>query len=95
MLEIAGGILIALLILAALPYILVAAYWATAIAIGLAVVIASWFALDAVAGEGWAWAISIAAFFAWLWWYDSQDAQKNSSEKPAEQRPKTFGRKGC
>jgi membrane protein implicated in regulation of membrane protease activity len=90
MLEIAAGILIALLILAALRYILVAAYWATAIAIGLAIIIASWFALD----EGWAWAISIAAFFIWLGWYDSQDAPKKGSEKPTGRHPKTFGRKG-
>lgn len=94
MLEIAGGILIALLILAALPYILVAAYWTAAIAIGLAVVIASWLALEAMVGEGWAWAISIAAFFIWLGWYDSQDAPKNGSEKPTARYPKTFGRKG-
>ena len=95
MLEIAGGILIALLILAALPYILVAAYWTIAFVIGLTVVIASWFALAAVVGDGWAWAFSIAALFILLGWHDSHYADENDAEKKIEKRPKVFGRKGC
>lgn len=94
MLEIAGGILIALLILAALPYILALAYWGVAAAIGLAVAVASWFALATVVGEGWAWAISITAFFIWLGWYEKQGADQTHPEKEAEKRPKVFGRKG-
>lgn len=85
MLEIAGGILLAIVILAALPYLLVGAYWALAIGICLAIAVGIWFALAAVVGPGWAWAISIAAVVIWLAWYEKQEAdfEKAKAEKDA------------
>lgn len=95
MLEIAGGILIVLLILAALPYILALAYWGIAAAIGLAIVVVSWFALATMVGEGWAWGISITAFFVWLYWYEKEGIDQPDPEKKAEKPHKIFGKKGC
>lgn len=79
MLEIAGGILIAVAILVALPHILAGAYWVVVIGIGLAIVIGGWFLLAAIVGDGWAWGILIAALVAWLGWSDSQEADEDSS----------------
>lgn len=81
MLEIAGGILIAIAILVALPYILAGAYWALIIGI----VIGIWFALAAVVGQGWAWAISIAAVAIWFAWTGKLEAdeERERAEKEA------------
>jgi membrane protein implicated in regulation of membrane protease activity len=94
MLEIAGGILIAVAILVALPYILAGAYWVVVIGVGLAIVIGGWFLLAAVVGEGWAWGISIAALVIWLGWSGSQEADEDSSETNSGKFSNGFGRKG-
>lgn len=85
MLEIAGGILIAVAVLLALPYILAGAYWAAVIGIGLAIVIGGWFVLAAVVGEGWAWGIAIAALVIWLGWSGSQQAAGWSGSQQADE----------
>lgn len=81
MLEIAGGILIAVAILATWDYVLAG----VGIGIALAIVVGLWFALAAFVGEGWAWGISIAAFLIWLGWFGSQEApeEKATAEEEA------------
>lgn len=81
MLEIAGGILIAVAIIVALPYILAGAYWVSVIGVGLAIVIGAWLILSAVVGDEWAWGISIAAFVIWLGWFGSQEARAKATLK--------------
>lgn len=94
MLEIAGGILIAVAVLVALPYILAGAYWAVVIGIGLALVIGGWLVLAAVVGEGWAWGISIAVLVIWLGWSGSQEADEDSSGTDFGKFNSGLGRKG-
>ncbi len=81
MLGIAGGVLIAVAILVALPYILAGAYWVSVIGVGLAILIGAWLILSVVVGDGWAWGISIAALVIWLGWSGSQDTDKKASFK--------------
>lgn len=78
MIEIAGGILIAVLVIACLPWIIAGAYWAVVVGVGLALIVGLWFGLAGIVGEGWTWAIFGCAVLAWLFW----TSDHRVSEKP-------------
>ncbi|MCT2400599.1 hypothetical protein [Novosphingobium mangrovi (ex Huang et al. 2023)] len=82
MLEIAGGILIAVAVLFALPYILAGAYWAVVIGLGLALAVGLWLGVASVVGSGWAWAITAAAVVIWLGWTSDDWADENPKNEP-------------
>ena len=94
MLEIAGGILIAVMVLVFLPFILEAAYWAIAIGIGLAIVIGIWLALAAFVGGGWAVAIMMSAVMLWLGWNDMREARERETESSGDKTDNAFERIG-
>lgn len=77
MLEIAGGILLAVAALAALPFVLAGAYWALVIGVGLAIVTGGWFALDAILGPAWAWGICIDAYITAVAWSELPEDKKS------------------
>jgi membrane protein implicated in regulation of membrane protease activity len=81
MLEIAGGILIAVAVLLALPYILAGAYFAVSFGIAIGIAIGVWFVLASVVGTGWAWTISIAAAITWLGWSGWQEEKEKQAEE--------------
>lgn len=80
MLQIAGGILIAIAALVALPLIVIGAYWALVIGIGFIILAGVWFGLAAAVGPGWALAISIAAVVFWLGRSGMQDAEREKAK---------------
>lgn len=66
MLEIAGGIVIAFLIIALLPYILESLTWLLAVAFCIVIAAGVWFGLTLAFGPLWASAICLLALMAWL-----------------------------
>ncbi|MGY4397164.1 hypothetical protein ACVWZA_002355 [Sphingomonas sp. UYAg733] len=77
MFEIAGGILIAVAVLVALPFILRGAIWAVAVGIGLAAVAAAYFFLSSVIGSGWTIATLFSALCVWIGWNELPEGEKN------------------
>lgn len=75
MLEIAGGILIAVAILVALPYILAGAYWALAIGLVLTIGSVVWLFLASNVGPVWATVIVVSGPAAWWAWNAAQDGE--------------------
>lgn len=75
MLEIAGGILIAVAILVALPYILAGAYWALVIGLVLTIGSIVWFFLASAVGPVWATVIVVSVSAAWWAWNAAQNGE--------------------
>lgn len=84
MLEIAGGIVIAVAVLVALTFILMGAIWAVAVGVALAVVVGAYFFLSSVVGSGWAIGILLSALLVWIGWSGNQEDKRekaNAEEK--------------
>jgi hypothetical protein len=75
MLEIAGGILIAVAILVALPHILAGAYWALVIGVVLTIGSVVWLFLASDVGAEWATVIVVSVPATWWAWNAAQDGE--------------------
>lgn len=89
MLEIAGGILIAILILAVLVIILAALDWILAIIVVVAIATGVWFLIEAEYGPTVASGFCAAAVLGWIMWSSNQQnkddvAQKKEKEEREE-----------
>lgn len=82
MLEIAGGILIAVAVLFALPFILVGAYLAFIYGVIIAAFVGGWFLIAHYLGAGWAWAIMIFAAAILNAYYEGEGIFSEADKNP-------------
>ncbi len=82
MLEIAGGILIAVAVLIALPLVLAGAYLVFIYGTVIAAFVGGWFLIAHYLGEGWAWAITIVAAVLLNGYYEGVDITGGPEKNP-------------